>query len=1079
MAGAATNGVALSPDRRALLELLIRGRPGPRAVAAPTATAEDRVVAASHAQRRLWFLDQLQDEQAPYTLHSVQELDRPIEPEVLRRALDRIVARHEVLRTTFAVQEDGQPWQQVAAHGEIPFEVTDLGGLPEAERSSEAARMIGAVISRRMDLGRGPLLTASLYRLAADRWLFLLAAHHIVFDGPSFALFFDELRAAYAALLEGREPGLPPLPAQYAELAGRREAALTPERIETEVGFWRDELAGVEVLELPLDRRRPATPSFRGAAHHFAVPPDLTAGLRALGAGLHATLFMVLLGGLAATLSRLCGQEDIAVGLPVAGRDQPDMDGAIGFFVDTVVVRCRVDEDPTAEELVARTRAAVSRSLAHRALPFDLLVEHLRPVRELGVNPFFQVGFQLVEQGGDGDAAAMLDVPRTGAMFDLGLDTWSEGEGLHCRLEYNTDLFDAGTAEDVAVAFLAALRSMLDPRRRVSELAVWDRDRPEQWAVLKGATVPLEHATFPALLREVARRHPDATALDGPGVRLSYAALEDRVAALSGQLAARGVAPGAYVALQLPRSIELACLQLAVWRCGAAFVAIDPRWPEDRRERVLADVRPALVVTPDVAAELWAASAGRDAGAPEPAGSDAAYLIFTSGSTGSPKGVVLEHAGLLNVAVAQGRIFDLEPGRRVAQLAAPTFDASVFELVLALGTGATLVVPPPEALAGDELAAFLRDRDVDTVVLPPSLLATVAPVDAPGLRLICVAGESCPVDLAERWQRGREFWNLYGPTEATIWATYGRGVAGARVPIGSPVPNVSTRVVDRNGRPVAVGVAGELAVGGIGVARGYLGDPTLTTRRFVPDPDDPGGRLYRTGDLVRQLRDGGLVFLGRVDRQVKVRGFRIEPEEVETVLRRHAAVRDAVVEARDLEGGSRVLVAYLQGDPGDVDAEDCRRLVGEALPHYMIPSRVVVQREFPRSASGKVQRSALPDPAPAEGDGGAPPRTPTERRVAELMARAAGVSRLGATDDFFRVGGHSLAAAQLVSHARRAFGVELAIRDVFADRTVSALAARIDALAGAGPAAEQDDVPLVRLPRGTRAVVPDPGSEAR
>ena len=1049
-----------------MLEMLIRGSSQPPPSVAPSGVP--RVELASYAQRRLWFLEQVQRDQVPYTLHTVRRLDWAVDPALLERTVNVIVGRHEALRTTFSTRE-GETVQVVAAESHVPLHVEDLSGLPPDEGRAEAMRRMASVIARRFDLERGPLLRTSLYRLAEREWAFLVTVHHIVFDAPSFTVFFSELESVYADLAAGREVSLPAPRVHYGDFARAQRAALTDERIAEEVAFWREELSDLGMLDLPLDRRRQPEPTFRGALRQIEVSPSITAGLRSRASAHNATLFMVLLAGAGAALSRVCGQEDFAVGMPVTGRDSDELQRAIGFFVDTVVVRCDLRGDPEMGELIERVRHASTRALAHRVLPFEMLVEHLRPARDLGINPLFQVGFQLMQYQGETNRQGPLDIPRSGAMFDLGLDLWVEGSGLGGRIEFNTDLFDPHTIEVISNAFHEALKGLLNPGLRLSELELTSESAPSARAVIEAERVPLQGSSLGELISHVAERHPDAVAVEGAGGRLTYRQLMERAAQLRAGLERRGIVRNKLVVLALPRSIELACLQLAVWQAGGAFVCIDPSWPLPRRESVLAEVGPTLTVDAELASALWREEAEAAPTAAWPLAQDAAYAIFTSGSTGTPKGVVLEHAGLLNVATAQRQVFGLGPGRRVAQLASPSFDASVFEMALALGAGATLVVAPEELLVGDELASFFNDQRVDTVVIPPTLLATVRPSDCPNLRLICVAGESCAADLAERWEEGREFWNLYGPTETTIWGTYGRGRSGSRVTIGRPIPNMTTLVVDRALRPVPLGVAGELCLAGIGLARGYLNHPDLTAARFVPDSPRGEGRMYRTGDLVRQLTTGELVFLGRLDRQVKVRGFRIEPEEVELTLRQHPSVAEVIVTARPDPTGDSLLVAYLRcREDGNGLVEECRRLLQARLPHFMTPSHFVVVSDFPRTTSGKIDLNSLPPPSTqtSPGDGYVEPSTPTERRVAELMARAARAPRVGASDDFFRIGGHSLAAAQLVTEVRAVFKVELAIRDVFFNPTVSALAARIDALSEArSEDADEPDIPLVRLPR--------------
>jgi amino acid adenylation domain-containing protein len=1060
----------LSSDRLALLEMLIRGKN-----AAATPQPQDpppREEQASHAQRRLWFVEQLQQNESPYTLHAVRNLNWVAKPELLQQALDTIVRRHEVLRTVFAVR-DGEPVQRILAENQTRLEFVDCRGKAEAFVREHMTQLI----SRRFDLERGPLLKAVLYRMDGDRSTVLFVVHHIVFDGPSFPILFKELEAIYGALASGKELGVAPVRTQYGAYARAQQNVLTPARIEEEVAFWRHSLEGFGTLDLPLDRPRPAVPAFQGSLQALQISPEICAQLQQAAAAHRTTLFVVLLAAVSVALSRICGQTDFAIGIPVTGRDSTDLRDAIGFFVDTVVVRCRLQGNPALAELVDRLRAEVAQALAHRALPFETLVERLRPPREFGTNPIFQVGMQLMHQ--EGESAPGEDTQR-GAMFDLSFNFWYEKTGLGGRLEYNAELFDPSTIEFLRAAFAETLKSFKDPGRTLEQVDLLSQGSTLKPARLEGEVRPTAHTSFPALWRETAERFGTSLALDAPGVQLSYGELFARANGLAEQLECRGVSPGSFVILALPRSAELLWFALGVWQAGAAFVFLDPSWPEARREKVLQNSNATLVITEAVARELsWV----RSASAPREishGSRDAAYVIYTSGSTGVPKGVVVEHGGLANVGEEQRRIFELGPGRRVAQLASPSFDASIFEMVLALGAGATLVIPPNEVLAGDALASFLLDSRVDTVVVPPSLLATIDPAAVPGLQLVCVAGETCPPDLADTWSTGREFWNLYGPTEATIWSTFGRKRAGgrvSRVSIGRPIANTHVSIVDPSLSPVPVGVAGELCIAGAGVAREYWRDITQTNQKFVEDPSHSGERMYRTGDLARISPDGELLFLGRVDRQVKIRGFRIEPGEIESILRRHEAVKEAVVIPQAVPGSEPVLVAYLQcasADPQVIDPQvidACRRMVQDSLPNYMVPSFFVPLPQIPRTPGGKIdveslRRVGAPKPADAEYE---EPVTAMEKRVAGWMAQVTKVARVGASDDFFKIGGHSLAAAQLVAQARAALEIDLKIRDVFFHPKVKDLAARIEELERSrAESDEEPEAPLIRLPRVAR-----------
>jgi amino acid adenylation domain-containing protein len=1031
-----------------------------------------RTEPASFAQRRLWFIEQLQAAQAPYTLHAVQRLRFVVEPQLLEQSLHQIALRHEVLRTCFELRDD-EVVQSILPAPALALQCIDLRPLPPVEREHEAKQRMSNTLAQRFDLRRGPLLRAELYRLDEADFLLLVAVHHIIFDWQSFQVLFQELDVIYAAAIAGRPHGLEPPAEQYATFAREQRAQLTTQRIESELAFWRDELAGLPILDLPLDRPRPRLPSFRGNQLTMRIEAPLVQALQRQAGAQRTTLFTALLGGLFAALARVCHQSDLAVGLPLTGRDTAARQQAIGFFVDTLVVRLQWNDDPLASELLALARDAMRRVLLHRQLPFEVLVQHLQTEHDLGLNPFFQVGFQLMEQPTSHADANATDPMRRGAMFDLCIDVWPHNGELHARLQFNADIFDAASVEMLSQAFHAALHWLVQPDRRLSELRFDGFVPALGTSVLHGPRRLLKEQTFLDLLADMAERHPDAIAIEDASAGLSYRALVQRVEALAGVLRDRGVEAGSIVVIELPRSPDLVVLQLATWRAAAAFACVDPTWPEARRELVRERTAAALVITADMLRGLMAPAASGPP-AHRPAAHDLAYVICTSGSTGVPKAVAIEHRGLLNVAQAQRALFGLCAGRRVAQLSSPTFDASVFEIVLALGSGATLAVAPPGIVAGEALQDFVTGHAVDTVVVPPTVLATADPVRCPSLRLVCVAGESCPADLAERFGAGREFWNLYGPTETTIWATAGRSAVGSKVSIGRPIDNLCTAVVDEQGRVVPVGMTGELCVAGVGLARGYLHEPELTSRAFVAAAPQIGdaaidGRMYRTGDLVRQLSSGELVFLGRTDRQVKVRGLRIEPEEIERALRGQPGVTDVIVDVTDVHR-EQVLVAYVQSAPGEPHGallDACRERVRAQLPAYLCPSRFIALATLPRMSSGKVDRNALPPPDSAQPltEPALEPCTDTQRMVATIMQQLLQVSRVGAHDDFFRIGGHSLAAAQLAARVHAALGVELSIADVFAHSTVSSLAERIDALRSDATGEVLEEVPLVRLPR--------------
>lgn len=1054
--------------RRRLLEQVIRQH-APR-VAATAAPDEPRVEPASFAQRRLWLVEQVQQTEAPYTLHAVQRLRFRADARLLEEAIREIARRHEVLRTSFELVDDDIV-QRVQPHPSLSLRSVDLRSLPPAERQAAALDSMSNTLRQRFDLRQGPLLRAELYTIGEGDDLLLIAVHHIVFDWQSFQIFFRELDAIYSALLANRPHGLPPIQEQYGAFAREQRLQLSADRMAAEVDFWRAELAALPTLDLPLDRVRPRVPTFRGSQLGLRLPATLVGRLRQRAVDGKATLFTALLVGLGAALGRVCRQRDFAIGLPATGRDSAGRQDALGFFVDTLVVRLRWADDATPDDLIAMGRDAMRRVLSHRRLPFELLVQHLHAERDLGLHPLFQVGFQLMQAPmTPSDGAHAIDPPRTGAMFDICIDLWPEERDLCGRVQFNEDVLDPGTVDMLCQAFTATLGWLSESQTSWSELGFDALAMSTPPSLLSGEARRLPARSCLELIAEVASRVPEAVAVKGQSRCITYGELVPYVERLAGALTARGLRRGAVALLEVPRSPELVLLQLAIMRAGAAFACADPTWPADRRAAVGRLLGAPLVVDPMVLAELASDLAAPIVG-DWPDAHDLAYVIFTSGSSGEPKGVAIEHVGLANVAAAQRQLFGLGPGRCVGQLASPSFDASIFEITMALCSGATLAVAPSGVIAGDELTGFIRAAGVDAIVIPPSVLATADADQCHCLRLVTVAGESCPADLAERFGAGRTFWNLYGPTETTIWATAGRSIVGAKVAIGGPISNMSTAVVDERGRVVPIGVVGELCVSGVGLARGYL-NPASTERAFVPAPPalamlSGSSRAYRTGDLVRQLRSGELVFVGRADRQVKVRGLRIEPEEVERVLRRHPDISDVLVDAVEV-AGEAVLVAYLQTTTAEIDAllDACRGLLHAQLPVYLCPSHFVAVDTFPRLPSGKVDRAALPPPG---GQTAASPAVPlateAERQLAAIVERLLHRAPVGATDNFFRIGGHSLAAAQLTARVRAAFGVEIRIADVFAHPTVSALAAYVTARRELSRHDMDDDVPLVPLPR--------------
>ncbi|MFE7275304.1 amino acid adenylation domain-containing protein [Streptomyces sp. NPDC057623] len=1018
----------------------------------------------SYAQQRLWFMSRLDGGHTTYTVPWALRVTGPLDHEALGAALADVVVRHEPLRTRYP-DVQGTPYQRILPPDETR---TPLPVVPATE--AELPALLTGAAGHRFDLATDLPLRATLYRLAPDTHVLLLLAHHIAVDGWSMAPLMRDLETAYAARRAGHAPQWHQLHVGYADFTCWQRELLGPEGtpdslMSRQTEFWKRSLSGApQELPLPADRPRPAEPTGRGGRVALTLDADLHAGLAGLAASSRVTLFMVLQAGLAALLTRLGSGTDIPIGTPVAGRTDGRLDDLVGFFVNSLTLRTDTSGNPTFRELLNRTRDFDLAAYAHQDVPFDLLVDAISPERSLARHPLFQV--MLAFTGHTTEPALALPglrvarepVETGAARFDLSLylteRRHADGStaGIDGVAEYSTDLFDPGTAQHLVRRLVQVLTAVAaHPDRRLGDIELLDAGelrRLDEWSAGPSAS---STASLTELFRQQVRRTPEAPALN----QLSYAELDRRAERLARRLAGRGIGAGDVVAVLLPRSVDRVVAILAVALTGAAFLPVDPGLPRERIDFMIGDARPAYVLD-DIALD------GVPGEIPETYHPDqAAYVIYTSGSTGVPKGVVVGNRGLAALAQTQIERFGLDARSRVLQFSAPGFDASVMELLMAFASGGTLVVPAETGpLVGEPLRRTLTDESITHALIPPAALATLPACDLPELRTLVVGAEACPGELVARWSPGRRMANAYGPTESTVCATISVPLSGDEAPsIGRPVTRTRAHVLDAWLRPVPPGVVGELYLAGAGVARGYLGRPGLTAGRFVADPfGGPGERMYRTGDLARWSADGELEYAGRSDDQVKVRGFRIEPGEIEATLARHPQVGHVAVVVREDEPGERRLVAYVvpEAPASPPDPATVRQHAEKGLPDYMVPSAVVVLDRLPLTANGKLDRKALPLPvhAAAVTPTDEVAASPAERVLADLFRDLLKLSEVPFDRGFFALGGDSISSIRLVSRAAEA-GVVISPRDVFEHQTVSGLAAV--ARGPVGAAGAQDD----------------------
>ncbi|MFG6829452.1 amino acid adenylation domain-containing protein [Burkholderia pseudomallei] len=1036
----------------------------------------------SFAQQRLWFLARMGGLGDAYHMPIAVRLRGALDVDALQRALSRIVSRHDALRTTFALEGE-QPVQRVHADdgAGLRLRIDDLRGCADA--GARRARILAGQASEPFDLARGPLVRGALVREADDVHTLCVTIHHIVSDGWSIDVFCRELSELYRAFAGGQPDPLPPLPVQYADYAAWQQRGIGGAALHAQAEYWRDALAGAPtLLELPTDRPRPPQPDYAGATVGLALDAPLTAGLRALARRHGATLFMTVFAAWSVLLSRLSRQTDVVIGTPSANRGHAQIEGLIGFFVNTIALRVDLDGAPTVAELLARVKARTLAAQQHQDIPFEHVVERVQPARSLSHSPVFQAMFawQHASRGEmrlEGLRAEPLDdAARTIAKFDLTLSLRESGDAIDGGLEYASALFERATIERFAGYLRRLLEGMVaDDTQRVDALPMLSRDERRDLIERRNATA----RPYPAnsgvhrLFEAQAARTPDATAIVDGATTLDYRALDARANRIAHALAHAGVRAGDRVALHLEPSIGLVAAQLAVLKLGAAYVPVDVGNPPARKAFVAQDSGARLVLG-DAALD-WPAAAGvpqRDlaallagpwpsdapARAPQCGGDTPAYVMYTSGSSGQPKGVLVTHRGIARLAVNSGyATFDASD--RFAFASNPAFDASTFEVWTALLNGASIgIVKRDDLLDLGALAGKLSSIGVTCLFLTTALFNRCVSFDpAMFARLRCVisGGERAdPAVYRKVLEAGppRHLLNAYGPTETTtfaaVWEAEPRTLAAQAAPIGRPIGNTSVYVLDAYGAPVPVGVTGEIHIGGPGVAQGYLNRPALSAERFVRDPFVGGdARMYRTGDLGRWRPDGMLDCIGRADFQVKIRGFRIELGEIEACLLEHGALAQAAVLARDDGGdGGKTLVAYYVPRAGHEDgAPALRAHLAARLPEYMVPAAYVRLPAMPLTPNGKLERRALP--APDERSyvrrDYAAPQGEIETTLARIWAELFGIERVGRHDGFFELGGHSLLAVRMVARVHDVLGVEVPLRALFADPVLHVFASAV------------------------------------
>ena len=1041
---------------------------------------------ASFAQERLWFLDQFEPGTGTYNMSRVLRIMGPLNVDVLTRAFHAVVQRHASLRTVFDSVE-GETRQVVLPDLDVKIPIIDVSEVPAKKRESEALRIASEEAKKAFDLREGPLLRTLLVRLGPQSWLLLIVMHHIITDGWSLSRLFSDVTKCYAAFLENKESELPEGPIQYTDYAQWQREYMSGEVLSKEVEHWKKTLAGAQtLLELATDHPRPPLQTWHGASEQISLDVATLARLKLLAQSENATLFMVAMAAFKALLWRYTRQESMLVGTPIGARNEVELEDMIGLFVNTLVFRTDFASNLSFRDLIRQVRSYALEAYMHQELPFEKLVEELVPQRSLDTPPLFQVMFilqnipkQVFEISGL--SIKEMDFETSIAKFDLTLEVWEDTE-LHCRFEYNTDLFEQSSILRMLGNFETLIQAAVEnPDLPLAQLPILSEQEREQVLVEWNRTATDYSRDHPQpciheLFEIQAEQSPDAVAVVAGSQELSYRELNQRANQLARYLLKRGVGPEVPVSMCLDRGPGMMVALLGILKAGGAYVPLDPRLPDDRLSFMLADVKPRLVLTEQkmqrgvfgadtvLLDSDWNVIAQENTENPNQklSSQTLAYVMYTSGSTGRPKGVLIEHGSVVNLLRSMQR----EPGMNchdvLLALAIISFDMATPEMYLPLISGARMVIGSLEdAVDGNRLRDLISKNGVTFMQATPAtwrLLLAAGWQGSPDLKIICGA-EAFPAKLArELIGRGKSLWNVYGPTETTVWSAVYRvtGQEEGSIPIGRPMANTSVYILDSNQNPVPVNVAGEIFIGGDGLARGYLNRPELTAEKFVRNRmrRKHSDKMYRTGDLGRFRSNGAIEYLGRVDNQVKLRGFRIELGEIESVLASHATLQEAVVIITG-EGEQEKLSAYVVVNEGQAvpSAGELRRHLRAKLPEYMVPVTYRHVKKLPLLSTGKVDRGALAASSAAvlpEEDELIAPRNEIEAKLADIWRELLKLEQVGIEQNFFELGGHSLLALLMMARIRRKFEVELPVRSVFEAPTIAALAVELEKARAAG-----------------------------